>query len=94
MRVLLIILLASLLGGCVASNLTKLREADAKLIEAMGKDPATVCATATDGPISVSVSRTNLVNGKVKCSASGLEVESTPPGQTMVPVQLQLMPAR
>jgi hypothetical protein len=28
------------------------------------------------------------------CSASGLEVESTPPGQTMVPVQLQLVPAR
>jgi len=88
----LVIVLASLQAGCLASNLTELRKADAALIEAMGKDPATVCATATDGPISVSASRTNITNGKVKCSASGLEVESIPPGQTTVPVQLQVVP--
>ena len=88
------IVLSLLLGGCVASNLTELRKADAALIEAMGKDAGSFCASATDGPITVSVSRTNITNGTVKCSANGLEVQSTTPGQTIVPVQLQVVPSK
>ena len=59
--------------ACVLSGCTSLPG----IIEAMAKDPATVCVSIA-GPYPAVISRTNLSNGEVNCSGQGLVVKSPP----------------
>ena len=59
-----------LLAGCSQTNI-------ADLITAMGKDPATVCATGVYAGASLNVSRTNITNGEVNCGPNGMVIKST-----------------
>jgi hypothetical protein len=79
--------LALVLSACSKTNITE-------YIEALGKDPATVCGKLTLstpwGTQTTSVARTNIQNGNVSCPADGgLTVTTTPP---MQPVGVQLVP--
>jgi hypothetical protein len=58
---------------------------DPAVFEALAKDNATFCARITTIYGTMTVSRTNIVNGDVKCDA--LEVHS--PGSTVVPVRVE-----
>lgn len=71
----------ALLSGCA----NKAGDNLAKIIEALGKDPATVCATVMTEGVSASFARTNITNGDVQCDK--LTVKST--GTTTVPVTVK-----
>lgn len=65
------------LAACSTTNISE-------LIDALAKDPATVCGSVTTVTGTVNFARTNITSGDVKCD--GLEVHS--PGQTTVPVRV------
>ena len=69
-------------GGCSATNL-------ASVLEAAGKDPATVCGNAMYAGAALNFARTNITNGEVDCNNGHLTVHSTPPP---LPVGIQLVP--
>ena len=48
------------------------------VVQALAKDPATVCASYLGIYGNLQVSRTALPSGKVTCSKDGLSVESVP----------------
>ena len=69
----LMVLLALLCSGCVASNL-------AEVIDKLGDNPSTVCVTVTTVYGNGKALRTNLqVPGRVKCDMDGMAVELTAP---------------
>ena len=74
----------SLLWGCSRTNL-------AAILEAAGKDPATVCGSATYAGAQLQFGRTNLTQGEVTCNGNGMSVRSipsaTPIGVKVTPVQ-------
>lgn len=69
MRQLGIVLLACTLAGCATNGMTA-------MLEAIGKDPATVCAKIVYGPAVAQVYRTNAASASVKCNNDGLEVQA------------------
>jgi lipopolysaccharide export system protein LptA len=56
-----------LVAGCSTS---------AGMIEALGKDPASVCVQITSIYGTMRLARTNIVNGNVSCVQEGLTVQS------------------
>ena len=74
--VVLILLACAALVSCTATNITELRKAQAEVIEALSKDPATVCVTVSYGPATVTGGRTNITNGDVQCTPSGMVIKS------------------
>ncbi len=66
----LLLAFIALLAGCSQTNI-------ADLINAMGKDPATVCANGVYAGASLNIARTNITNGEVECGANGLKIKST-----------------
>lgn len=58
-----------LITGCASNGLKE-------MIEALAKDPATVCAKIVYGPAVVQIYRTNAQQASVKCTNDGLEVET------------------
>ena len=67
--------LVLVLSGCLGAFL------DAGQIEALGKDPATVCITAPTPFGLARFARTNLANGRVICDADGMKVQSETPAR-------------
>ena len=80
----LIFVVMILLSGCSQTNL-------AAILEAAGKDPATVCGSATYAGAQLQFARTNLTQGEVTCNGNGMSVRSipsaTPIGVKVTPVQ-------
>lgn len=68
---LLVLGLAVLLSGCLQHSITD-------VLEALGKDQATVCAKVSGGPYIGELYRTNAQNVRLKCTRDGLEVEALP----------------
>jgi hypothetical protein len=66
-----ILALALALTGCSTTNISK-------LVEAMAKDPATVCITVTSIYGTVKSYRTAAPNATVKCDQEGMSVRSSP----------------
>ena len=60
-----------LLTGCTSNPIQG-------MMEAIGKDPATVCAKVVYGPAVAQLYRTNSPNARVKCDNDGMEVTSPP----------------
>jgi len=56
-----------LVAGCSTS---------AGMIEALGKDPATVCVNVATIYGTMKLARTNIVSGNVSCTQDGLTVQS------------------
>lgn len=61
-----------LLTGCASNGLKD-------MIEALAKDPATVCAKIVYGPAVIQIYRTNAQQASVKCTNDGLDVETIHP---------------
>lgn len=76
MKTLVLAACGVMLVGCSATNISDLERAHAEFMRALGDNPATVCVSASYGPAQIVGARTNIVNGDVKCSSSGLEVKS------------------
>lgn len=74
--------IAAALTGCAPTNL-------ADVLEAAGKDPASVCGSITTIYGTAKFARTNIVNGNVSCNQDGLSVKSD---AVQVPLQLQVNP--
>lgn len=72
MKLVLLAAVALLFAGCTSVP---------GIIEAMAKDPATVCISIS-GPYPAVISRTNLTNGEVNCSGQGMVVKSPEPPKT------------
>lgn len=72
------------IGGCAPTNL-------ASVIEAAGKDPASVCGSITTIYGTAKFARTNIVNGNVTCNQDGLSVKSD---AVQIPVGIQITPAK
>ncbi len=66
-RLLSLIAVVVLMAGCSTS---------AGMIEALGKDPATVCVQVTSIYGTMRLARTNIVSGNVTCNQEGLTVQS------------------
>ena len=71
MRRLSLVVIMLSLAGCSATNISK-------LVEAMAKDPATVCITVTSIYGTVKSYRTAAPNATVKCDQEGMSVRSSP----------------
>ena len=56
-----------LLAGCSSLELPQ-------LVEALGKDPSTLCLTAAVGTSTVRLARTQLTTGELRCTGDGLQV--------------------
>lgn len=65
-----LVLLPLLLAGCSTFGLSP------EQIDALAKDPATVCTSITSVYGKFQFARTNIVNGNVACSQDGLTVKS------------------
>lgn len=80
--------MALLLTGCVGTNISE-------LVDAMGKDPATVCWTVTSVYGTVKGYRTAILNGTVTCNQDGLAVKAgtagSSDGTVVVPVTVPPM---
>lgn len=63
----LILALPLFFSGCMGT---------AAVVEAMGKDPASVCVQLTTIYGKAQIARSNIQGGKVFCSAEGLTVDS------------------
>lgn len=63
----LLLILALAVSGCSTS---------AGMIEALGKDPATVCVQVTSIYGTMRLARTNIISGNVACNQEGLTVQS------------------
>ena len=70
-----LVVLVLALTGCSSTNISE-------LVDALAKDPATVCVNFVSMWGTVSAARTNIVSGDVTCDK--LQVHS--PGQTTLPV--------
>lgn len=68
----LLSIVSLLMVGCVSTDLPK-------LIEALGKDPATVCGRIIYGPAVVQVYRTAAINVNVTCTNDGMSVTTPAP---------------
>lgn len=80
-----LLLLAALCAtGCSTTNISE-------LVQAMAKDAATGCLTVTYAGALVIASRTNITNGNVECSGTGMKVTSTPVPQNL-PVTVTPVP--
>lgn len=75
-------LLVMLMSGCSQTNL-------AEILQAAGRDPASVCGSVMTPYGNLKFARTNITNGDVVCNQDGLTVKSQPPS---VPVGIQVLP--
>ena len=73
--------LIPLLAGC--ANLPA-------VVQALGQDQATVCATLQTVYGTLKVARTNIFNGDISCTGDGLSVKST--GGATIPVTIAPSP--
>lgn len=75
----LALLLSAGAAGCAPTNISQ-------MVEAMGRDPATVCVQVNTIYGTLRASRTNIVDGEVSCSSDGVQVKSR--GTTSIPVTI------
>lgn len=67
-----------LLSGCLSA---------ASLVEAMGKDPASICLQVNTVYGTARIARTNIVNGNVTCNGDGLTVKTDQPAANVYVVK-------